>query len=117
MAAQEIELIVEKPLMYGLGIDVHVVDGVFAQLRANTGSGGRATGGGERGDAVGGAGLHQQRAADTRREPDRPIERHLERRARAHLVAPARARDLGVGLLRAVHREDRARARLSDHRH
>ena len=71
----------------------------------------------ERGDAVCGAGLHQQRAADTRREPDRPIERHLERRARAHLVAPARARDLGVGLLGAVHREDRARARLSDHRH
>ena len=67
--------------MFGLGIDVHVVDGVFAQLRANTGSGGRSTGGGERGDAVCGAGLHQQRAADSRREPDRPIESHLERRA------------------------------------
>ena len=36
MTAQEIELIVEKPLMYGLGIDVHVVDGVLAYLRANT---------------------------------------------------------------------------------
>ena len=66
----------------------------------NTGAGGRSTGGGRRGDAVGGAGLHQQRAADTRREPDRPVERHLERRARAYLVAPARARDLDVVLLR-----------------
>ena len=91
--------------------------GIRAAPRATPASGGRSTGGGQRGDAVCGAGLHQQRAADTRREPDRPVERHLERRARMHLIAPARTRDLDVVLLGALHREDRARARLSDHRH
>ena len=61
VAAQEIELIGQGTLLHGAGIDVHMVDGVFPQLPAHRlwrPLGGRR----RRGDAVGGAGLHQQRA-------------------------------------------------------